>query len=107
MLNSIRDFSPSGIPILSPSPFSPENGSTNIGSSVSLNWIEWKDLTPSYYDIQLSLYSDFAGATIYTITRPPYYRTNLKSNRKYYWRVRSHIGIYLSDWSEVYCFYTK
>ncbi len=88
---------------------SPANGTTNVGSSTTLDWdyirggtiYEYQyDVTPAFNSAELVEGSIQVGTSQVTIS-------NLEENRLYYWRVRELSAVDTTPWSEVWHFSTR
>ena len=88
---------------------SPANGTTNVGSSTTLDWdyirggtiYEYQyDVTPDFNSAELVEGSIQVGTSQVTIS-------NLEENRLYYWRVRELSAVDTTPWSEVWHFSTR
>ena len=88
---------------------SPANGTTNVGSSTTLDWdyirggtiYEYQyDATPAFNSAELVEGSIQVGTSQVTIS-------NLEENHLYYWRVRELSAVDTTPWSEVWHFSTR
>ena len=88
---------------------SPANGTTNVGSSTTLDWdyirggtiYEYQyDVTPAFNSAELVEGSIQVGTSQVTIS-------DLEENRLYYWRVRELSAVDTTPWSEVWHFSTR
>ena len=88
---------------------SPANGTTNVGSSTTLDWdyirggtiYEYQyDVTPAFNSAEQVEGSIQVGTSQVTIS-------NLEENRLYYWRVRELSAVDTTPWSEVWHFSTR
>lgn len=84
---------------------SPSISSTEIPINGQLKWS--KHSTNSQSRVQISLTSDFANPIKdELVSSDTYNYTNLQNDKKYYWRVKSERGQYISDWSSSFDFNT-
>ena len=88
---------------------SPANGTTNVGSSTTLDWdyirggtiYEYQyDVTSAFNSAELVEGSIQVGTSQVTIS-------DLEENRLYYWRVRELSAVDTTPWSEVWHFSTR
>ena len=90
----------------SPELIAPLNQSTNIYENTV---ISWKSLEPSNSSsLQVSLFEDFKKLIIDTnnFLSNQFVLIDLKTDTKYYWRVKSNYGKQISDWSDPWSFTT-
>lgn len=84
---------------------SPSLASTEIPINGQLKWN--KLASNSQSRVQISLTSDFTSPIKDELVNIDNYNySNLLNDKKYYWRVKSERGQYLSDWSNVFDFNT-
>lgn len=88
-----------------PKLISPTISSTEIPINGQLKWN--KIAANSQGRVQISLTSDFASPIKdELVSNDIYSYSNLQNDKKYYWRVKSERGQYVSDWSDVFDFNT-
>lgn len=80
-------------------PVNPIVGATINSNDVNLSWmIPAKSSLPLVYDLEVSKNKDMTSVTsISNLDQPNFRLTNLSSNQKYYWRVRSKTNSGLSS----------
>ena len=88
---------------------SPANGSTNIGTSVTLDWDYIRGGT--FYQYQYDVTSDFSSAELVEgsvqVGNSQATISGLEENHLYYWRVRELSAVDTTPWSEVWHFSTQ
>ncbi len=92
--------------IYTPTLRSPENAAVNQMPNALLDWdAVTGDGSEIAYDVQIAPASDFLNATsFWNIQVTALSMSNLQFKGMYYWRVRAHDGVAISDWSEAFSF---
>jgi subtilisin family serine protease len=93
--------------ITPPTPTSPEDNSTDVSTSPTLQWTQISAATS--YHLQVSTSSNFTSTLVddNTLTAESYDLTDLGYLTEYFWRLRSLTDDDESDWSNVFSFTTE
>ena len=101
--NTSSPTEPETTPPPTPTLWEPVNGSSTTDSTPLFRWSPVYDPSRVYYEIQVSLYSDFSSNVIYQIgiTTNSYEPSSALNAGLYYWRVRAKDGAgNYSSWTE-------
>jgi hypothetical protein len=91
--------------ILPPVLIFPANNSTNQFTSINF---DWNDVTgATKYGIEIGIDENFSSSFGYEPTTSSQLVNFLNYNQQYFWRIKTFIDTYSSDWSQVWNFTTK
>jgi len=103
-----QDNYPLMAPILSVQLLSPEDGSTIENLKPTFDWADVEPLYTVTYTLQVATDPSFEESTLVInetgLEESEYTPSEPMAENVYYWRVNAIVGIYDTDWSEIWCF---
>jgi len=103
-----QDRYPLMTPVLSVQLLSPEDGSSIKNLMPTFDWTDVEPLYPVTYTLQVATDPSFEESTLVIneteLEESEYTPSEHMVEGVYYWRVSATVGIYVTNWSETWCF---